>query len=191
MKVGAALNHVTGGSAANSADDCLARTKDPGMIQIESGGMVATQLRSTTSDPQHRRTPQEALRGVRARRELLAIEESEQVLDAERAGMTQRQIASELGRSQTDVHRLLRKARAGLPSEARRLILQAVAGEISRGTMVGRLKSHMVEGVEAPGEQVDGYEPGELDEVRRAFMDGLISESEYNEIRGVALKVAP
>lgn len=151
---------------------------------------MTSQLRSTAADPQHRRSPQETLRGIRARRELLAIEESEQVLHAERAGMTQRQIAAELGRSQSDVHRLLRRARADVPSEARRLILQAVAGEISRGTLVGRLKPQMVRGTDAEGEQVDGYAPGELDEVRQAYMDGLISESEYNEIRGRGLSAA-
>ena len=121
-------------------------------------------LRSTSSVPQHKLTPQEALRSIRAERELLAIEESVQALAAEHAGMTQRQIAASLGRSQTDVHRLLRKARAGLPSAARRLILEAAAGRISRGTMVGRLKPEIARRTDPTGEQVDGYEPGELDE---------------------------
>lgn len=127
------------------------------------------------------------LRATRARRELLAAEEAQAAVEAAGDGLTQRQIGALLGRSQSDVHRLLRRARNSEPNEARLLILRTVAGDESRGTMVGSLRPGLTRGRFPDGEQVDGYEAGVLDEVRRAFMEGFLSEDEYNEIRGAAV----
>lgn len=127
-----------------------------------------------------------ALRRVWAKKELVAIEEAELALTASRAGTTQRDIAALLGRSQSDVHRLLRKAKLGLPSETWQVILRATAGGMSRGTMIGILRTGITRGSLEPGEQSDGYEPGSLDEIRAAFMEDLLTEQEYDEIRAYA-----
>lgn len=126
------------------------------------------------------------LRAVRARRELVTIEEAEAALAASKSGVSQREIAADLGRSQTDIHRLLRKSRAGMPSATWRTILRGVAGDGTRATMVGLLRPGLERGEVPSGEQTDGYVPSGLDEVRRAYMEGLLTEDEYNQIRGVA-----
>ncbi len=142
---------------------------------------------TTTTGRQSRRAisdHQEDLRAVRARRELIAIEEVDSAVAAARDGLTQRQIAGLLGRSQSDVHRMLRRAAEGMPSETWKIILRAAAGDGTRATMVGRLRPGLNRGTSPVGEQVEGYLPGPLDDVRRAFMEGLLTEREYDEIRG-------
>lgn len=155
-------------------------------VVVVPGGARRHVEQAALAEPRTVAEHEAALRAVHARRELAAIEEAARALAASDAGLTQRQLAAQLGRSQTDVHRLLRRARAGMPSEVWKLILKGVAGEISRGTMVGSLKPGLLRGEKPAGEQVDGYAPGGLDEVRAAFMEGFLTEAEYDEIRGAA-----
>lgn len=147
--------------------------------------MPTTKIPATGARPSH--VDREAqLRAMRARRELLAADEASAAVGASDDGLTQRQIGALLGRSQADVHRLLRRARNSEPNETRLTILRAVAGDESRGTMIGRLRPGLSRGQHSEGEQIDGYAAGELDEIRRAFMEGFLTEDEYNEIRGAA-----
>lgn len=124
------------------------------------------------------------LRQARATRDLDELAEARAALTAANNGIAQRRIAAELGRSQTDVHRLLRRARAtqvDVTVGPRELILQAAAKRISRGTMLGRL-TNLSLGDLPPGEQVDGYVPGDMDDVRRAYREDLLTEDEYTAI---------
>ncbi|MFT3873150.1 MAG: hypothetical protein QM714_10965 [Nocardioides sp.] len=125
------------------------------------------------------------LSATRALRELVEIEQIRAALNAERDGRTQREIGRLLGVSQTEVHRMLRRAKnAGtdwVRVAPRELILRYRAGLISRGTLLGRLNG-IEEGQVAP-HSGDGYTPGAWDQVRDAFMDGLLTEDEYEELR--------
>jgi hypothetical protein len=121
------------------------------------------------------------LRAIRAFRELIGIYEAREALAASDEGKSQRAIAEALGRSQSDVHRLLRRARGATPSAVREWILRAAIGQESRGALVGRLGLTHGPGEHDPSGS-DGYQPGDLDEVRAALFDGLISESEFEQI---------
>ena len=133
------------------------------------------------------------LSAARALRELVEIEQIRAALNAERDGRTQREIGRLLGVSQTDVHRMLRRAKnAGtdwVRVAPRELILRYRAGLISRGTLLGRLND-LDEGQVAP-HSGDGYAPGTWDQVRDAFMDGLLTEDEYEELREQSRRTNP
>lgn len=127
-------------------------------------------------------SPETALRQVRARTELCGLAEVRAVRQATKAGLSQRAIAKLLGTSQTNVHRLLRQSRAVDDRRGpREVILCYVAGEISRGALIGSL-SDLARGSH-PEDGGDGYLPGTWDEVRAAFLDGLLAETDYEELR--------
>jgi len=127
-------------------------------------------------------SPETALRQVRARTELCGLAEVRVVRQATKAGLSQRAIAKLLGTSQTNVHRLLRQSRAVDDRRGpREVILCYVAGEISRGALIGSL-SDLARGSH-PEDGGDGYLPGTWDEVRAAFLDGLLAETDYEELR--------
>lgn len=141
-------------------------------------------------DGAHARTTaqrtEERLVRARALKELTRIHETREALSAATDGVSQRKIATLLGTSQTEVHRMLRRARVGDLVEpllsVREVVLQRVAGMITSGTMRGTL-TDMSRGETPAGEQVDGYRPGTWDAVRAAYLDGLLSEHEYEELR--------
>lgn len=129
--------------------------------------------------------PLDGLRRVRALAELLDLAEERAVLRAADDGQTQRAIATALGKSQTQVHRILQRARlAGtdLRVNTREVILLYQAGVISRGTMLGRLDSTW-EGQSAESEFDSGYLPGPWDEIRSAYLAGLLTDEDYEELR--------
>ncbi|GAA1134817.1 sigma factor-like helix-turn-helix DNA-binding protein [Nocardioides aquiterrae] len=130
--------------------------------------------------------PRTRLRAARAWSELTELEQTRSALLATEDGMAQREIARLLGVSQTEVHRMLRRARTvsrdWFATTPRELILEYNAGIISRGMLVGRLGG-VAEGAGGPGELDDGYKPDSWDEVRDAYLDGLLTEEEYEELR--------
>lgn len=134
----------------------------------------------------------DSLRRVRALLELTRRLEVQALLRADAEGRTQREIGGALGKPQTQVHRLLRGAKASeidthltvdFSVPATEIILQYKAGAISRGTMIGRLIGAR-HGHSAGGEHDDGFVPDTWDQVRDAFLAGLLTEAEYEEIRG-------
>lgn len=130
--------------------------------------------------------PLDALRRSRALAELLEIDEERAVLRASDAGYPQRTIAQSLGKPQTQIHRILRRARLGetnMRTTAREVILQRQAGAITQGMMLGLLKG-AAEGTSALGEHDSGFMPDDWDEIRSAYMSGLLTEVEYEELRG-------
>lgn len=129
--------------------------------------------------------PLDGLRRARALAELLDLAEERAVLRAADDGQTQRAIATALGKPQTQVHRILQRARlAGtdLRVNTREVILLYQAGAISRGTMLGRLDSSR-EGESAESEFDSGYLPGSWEEIRSAYMAGLLTDEEYERLR--------
>ena len=129
--------------------------------------------------------PRVRLQAARAWEELAALEKTRAALGAADDGMSQREIGELLDVPQTEVHRLLRRARTSGRDwgreGARELILRYRAGLISRGTMVGSLSS-AERGRSGDGFE-DGYVPGAWDEIRDAYLDGLLADDEYDELR--------
>lgn len=127
----------------------------------------------------------ESLRRVRALTELLQIQEERAVLSAATDGRTQREIAAALGKPQTQIHRILRRARlgeTGVRTPVREVILQYKAGAITQGMMIGLLRG-AAEGTSAGGQHDDGFAPGDWDEIRSAYMAGMLTEAEYGALR--------
>lgn len=133
----------------------------------------------------------DSLRRVRALTELTRRLQAKAALRAEADGHTQREIGAALGKPQAQIHRLLRRAKVeeigtnppevvGVP--AVEIILQYKAGAISRGTMIGRLTGAQ-QGHSAGGEHDEGFVPGAWDDVREAFLTGLLTEREYEAVR--------
>ena len=136
--------------------------------------------------------PLEELRRVRALTELLDIYEERAVSRATADGRTQREVAEALGRPQTHIHRTLRRARiseADQRTSAREVILQYKAGAMRQGMMLGMLTGS-AEGTSAEGLHDDGFAPDDWDEIRSAFMTGLLTEAEYEELRRTKAKSA-
>ena len=132
--------------------------------------------------------PLEELRRVRALKELLRINEERAVQRAVADGRTQRDVAAALGQPQTQIHRILRRARLSeseTRTGAREVILQYKAGVVTQGMMIGLLQK-AARGTSDEGVHDSGYAPDDWDEIRSAYMTGLLSESEYEELRGGA-----
>jgi len=133
----------------------------------------------------HESSPMGEVIRARALSELVELHRVRAALLASREGHSQRELAKALGTSQSDVHRILRRARAVpdiLSISPREMILEYLVGIISRGEMLGRL-STLSRGRVAPGNQQDGYSPDAWDEVRSAHLDGLIGDEVYEELR--------
>lgn len=127
----------------------------------------------------------EELRRVSALQELLSIHEERAVARAAADGRTQREIAAALGKPQTQIHRILRRARLGEAerrASAREVILQYRAGAIREGMMLGLLKGAS-EGRSAQGQHDDGFVRDDWDEIRSAYMSGLLTEEQYESLR--------
>lgn len=133
--------------------------------------------------------PLQLLRSTRAKLELLLNEREREALVAAAAGHSQREIARAMGESQATINRLLSRARARQQAEspltvsARQILLRYLAGELkSRGDLLGQLTG-VRPGEFAPGNQVDGYIAGSWDEVRTAYLDGMIDTGLYEYLR--------
>ncbi len=129
--------------------------------------------------------PLEDVRRTRALAELLDLYEERRVLRAADSGQTQRAIAEAAGKPQTQIHRILRRARLAEPNvraKAREVILLRRAGAITQGMMLGLLQG-AAEGASALGEHDSGYAPDDWDEIRSAYMSSLLTEAEYESLR--------
>lgn len=173
--------YATGLLGAQATNDVIVLMARDAMARLEVSG-------STTVDGNGSNHPQATkarLQAARAWRELAELDVTRAALQAADDGVTQREIGRLLDASQTEVHRLLRRARtAGRDwgrEGIRELVLRYRAGLISRGTLIGRL-SELADG-RSGGPAGDGYVPGAWDEVRDAYMDGLLDDAEYDELR--------
>jgi hypothetical protein len=128
---------------------------------------------------------EDRLREARAERELQRLRETRIVVEAAEKNLTQRTIADLLGRSQSDVFRMLKAARArqaAVGESVREIILNYVVRDISRGELLGRL-TDLQHGTNEGPDFSDGYQHGAFDDVKVAWLDGLIDDELYEEIR--------
>jgi hypothetical protein len=126
-----------------------------------------------------------AMRRVKDR--LARIEEMREAQQLADAGKTQRDIADILQTTQPRVHRMLkamedRDAEAESPEE---IILLAAANGTPRPELVRRLTQfHYTFRQRAP-QPFEGAVTGSWDEVRHAFVTGLLTEREFERVRDV------
>lgn len=166
----------TGGSLTQLNQ--LADAAGPHLDQMEQEALDQDRAVSAAS-------PLEELRRVSALQELLSITEERAVARAAADGRTQREIAAALRKPQTQVHRILRQARLGEASRrasAREVILQFRAGVISEGMMIGLLRGAS-EGKSGGGQHDEGFVRDDWDEIRTAFLSGLLTEDQYESLR--------
>jgi len=124
------------------------------------------------------------LKMARAARELNRLREARLAVEAADQGLSQRAIAKALDRSQTDVFRMLKAARSGddiTDTSVRERVLQYAAGEITRDVLVDLLVD-LERGKAEGGDLVDGYSHGSFDDVKTAWLEGLIDDDLYEEI---------
>lgn len=121
----------------------------------------------------------------RVKERLARIEEMREAWQLTAAGKTQRDIADILQTTQPRVHRMLKAMESRDPeSESpEEIILRAIAEGTPRREMVRRLALfHYTFRQRAP-EPFEGAVTGTWDEVRQAFMSGLLTEREFERVR--------
>ncbi|HXH77183.1 hypothetical protein [Nocardioides sp.] len=133
----------------------------------------------------------ETLRAVRVAkhvRELADIDARRAVVAAAKAGLSQRTIAQELGRSQPDVGRTLKKAaeRPGtLEIGPREIAMRRHVGQMSDRVMMNALlRFDYTEGASDPSLAGSGYVRGSWDELRMLLPEHLITAEEWRELFG-------
>lgn len=116
---------------------------------------------------------------------LARIEEMREAWQLADAGKTQREVADILQTTQPRVHRML-KAMEGRDPETpspEEIILRAAVEGTPRADLVRRLAQfHYTFRQHAP-EPFEGAVSGTWDEVRHAFVTGLLSEREFERVR--------
>lgn len=121
----------------------------------------------------------------RVKDRLARIEEMREAWQLANAGKSQREVADILQTTQPRVHRML-KAMEGRDPEAEspeEMILRAAVEGTARRELVRRLAQfHYTFRQRAP-EPFEGAVNGSWDEVRHAFMTGLLSEREFERVR--------
>lgn len=128
-----------------------------------------------------------ALAFVTMKRELADLDYRRAVVAAaEAAGLTQREIAQVVGRSQPDVGRTLKRI-SGDPAlvvrSPREVALKRALGDLSDEEMMTQLKDFPYKpGVANANPATDGYVRGSWDEVRRLRREGLITVDEWSEL---------
>lgn len=121
----------------------------------------------------------------RAWERLLRIEEMRDVRRLAEAGKAQREIADLLHTTQPRIHRML-KATEGRPVDTKtpeEVILRATVGHADRRTLVETLKSLTYTFGEHAPYPAEGATSGTWDQVRHAYMTGLLSQEEYERVR--------
>jgi hypothetical protein len=120
----------------------------------------------------------------RARERLDRIEEMRDAQKLERAGKTQRDIADLLHTTQPRVHRML-KAMEGRDDDAtpEEIILRAAVDGSDRNALIKRLAEIRYTFRQHAPEPFEGAVGGSWDDVKHAFMTGLLSQGEYERVR--------
>lgn len=122
----------------------------------------------------------------RAFRELGEVECRRAIWNAHRAGLSQRQIAAAVGRSQPDVGRVIKRVEGNEEQTAvgpREVVLRRIVGEITPTEMMARLLTMAHgDGESDPSPIGLGYVRGTWDEVRALRDEGLLTEPEWQEL---------
>ena len=168
------------------------------MARNARSAVTSRPVRAESGSGAHRAPdPLTTLAQLRAAAELQDIKTQEALLRGEEAGHSQRLMAESLGIPQTAVHRILQRARVRRREQGRtdigdaeaarvRLaLLEFAAGNRSWGLTVGALgdEGALAGGHSPEGNQIDGYVPGAWDAVRTAYLDKLITEKQYDQLR--------
>ncbi|WP_022869698.1 hypothetical protein [Yaniella halotolerans] len=140
----------------------------------------------STLSPEMQELQHEALQR-QARQRLDEVADMRAAVRAKCRGLSQRAVAEVLVTSQARVHRLLKAAERRkdvnerLPEE---LILEAFVYDTSRPALVAELKRYPYTfGEDAPYPH-EGRTSGTWDQVVSAFMQDLLTEEEFSEVRG-------
>jgi hypothetical protein len=129
----------------------------------------------------------------RARERLDRIEEMRDAQELAQAGKAQRDIADLLHTTQPRVHRML-KAMEGrsvdftTPEE---IILRATVDGADRDALVERLAEYGYTFRQHAPEPFEGAIDGSWDDVRHAFMTGLLSQGEYERVHAAVKPPRP
>ncbi|MDN6679747.1 MAG: hypothetical protein L0L17_08660 [Yaniella sp.] len=139
----------------------------------------------STRSPEMQELQHEALQRQSHKR-LDEVADMRAAVRAKSRGLSQRDIAEVLVPSQARVHRLLRAADRRidvgerLPEE---LILEAFVNDIPRSALVAELKRYSYTFGENAPYPHEGRISGTWDQVVSAFMQDLLTEDEFSEIR--------
>lgn len=121
----------------------------------------------------------------RARERLDRIEEMRDAQKLAQAGKPQRDIADLLRTTQPRVHRML-KATEGRPADEatpEEVILRATVDAVDREGLVERLSTRSYTFRAHAPEPFEGATSGSWDDVKHAYMTGLLSQEEYERVR--------
>lgn len=156
---------------------------------------VVTNMRLNARNAKPKRGPQARLVDVaaiekaatlrRAQERLARIEDMRDAQRLAEAGMAQRDIADLLHTTQPRVHRMLR-AMEGRESEAvtpEEIILRATVGDGSRAELVKRLSAVTYTLRQYAPAPFGGAISGSWDDVKHAFVSGLLTKREFERVR--------
>ena len=121
----------------------------------------------------------------RARERLDRIEEMRDAQTLERAGKSQRDIADLLHTTQPRVHRMLKamEGRGDDDATPEEIILRATVDGSDRDALIKRLAEFRYTFRQHAPEPFEGAVGGSWDDVKHAFMTGLLSQGEYERVR--------
>lgn len=159
---------------------------------------VATTMKPAARNAKPKRGPQDRVVDVTAiekaatrRRAVERLARIEEMRDAKRladAGKAQREIADLLHTTQPRVHRMLR-AMEGRESDAvtpEEIILRATVGDVPRADLVKRLAAFRYTFRQHAPAPFEGAVSGSWDDVKHAFVNGLLTEGEFEHVRAAA-----
>ncbi|KQP62950.1 hypothetical protein [Nocardioides sp. Leaf285] len=196
----AVVKDALGVNDIQAVDDPVLRKADwldaPEVVYVVlQAARAVNDIQPVDAAPNSRRQQQERASGVadiqrraelrRAQERLNRIEEMREARQLADANKSQREIAEILQTTQPRVHRMLkamegRDPRAVSPEET--ILLAAVNGG-SRADLIEHLAQRDYTFRQHAPEPFDGAISGSWDEVRQAWMAGLLSEEEYKRVR--------
>lgn len=121
----------------------------------------------------------------RALERLLKIDDMRAAVQLSHAGRTQREIAETLHTTQPRVHRMLKamELRGSDRETPEEVVLRATVKGTDRDTLVEALSRLTYTFTEHAPEPFDGSKPGTWNQVRSAYLSGLLTEPEYERVR--------
>lgn len=179
-----AAPQVRGGTVATRAAK-QARGRAKSNTASSTGPSGPTESTASTDAPLDIAAIQREAVTRRAQERLGRIEEMRRARQMALAGKSQREIAETLLTTQPRVHRML-KAMEGRPADAvtpEEIILRAAVDDTDRTALIRHLIKLDYTFREHAPEPFEGAVGGSWDDVRHAFMTGLLSAEEYEHVR--------
>ena len=145
--------------------------------------------KSTPGAVHHHREIEAVARHLRAVKEQLSISEARLIVEAKHQRKTQAETALLLSISQPTVSRVLREVKQApeiLSVKPREIINRFLLGQIDRETMLQMLMRHEYVSALYDPTGGDGYIAGDWKQVEQAFIDGELTDEEYERIASSA-----